>query len=61
MLSLLGSATYIGITWEYILRLLRVAQTEADMLAICHGKSQKGLGKSPLESGREERKTKTPE
>nr|XP_025851202.1 maestro heat-like repeat-containing protein family member 1 isoform X1 [Vulpes vulpes] len=31
-----GAAPYIGITWEYILRLLRVAQTEADMLAICH-------------------------
>ncbi|XP_073932393.1 maestro heat-like repeat-containing protein family member 1 isoform X4 [Castor canadensis] len=31
-----GTATYIGTTWEYILRLLRMAQEEEDMLAMCH-------------------------
>ncbi|XP_077025782.1 maestro heat-like repeat-containing protein family member 1 isoform X4 [Tamandua tetradactyla] len=30
-----GTATYIGATWEYILRLLRKAQKEEDRLAIC--------------------------
>ncbi|XP_047596026.1 maestro heat-like repeat-containing protein family member 1 isoform X4 [Lutra lutra] len=30
------AASYVGVTWEYILRLLRMAQTEDDMLAICH-------------------------
>ncbi|KAM9674103.1 maestro heat-like repeat-containing protein family member 1 [Trichechus inunguis] len=30
-----GMATYIGSTWEYILRLLRKAEMENDMLAIC--------------------------
>ncbi|XP_064140807.1 maestro heat-like repeat-containing protein family member 1 isoform X1 [Loxodonta africana] len=30
-----GVATYIGPTWEYILRLLRKAERENDMLAIC--------------------------
>ncbi|XP_032205029.1 uncharacterized protein LOC116594149 isoform X1 [Mustela erminea] len=30
------AASYIGVTWEYILRLLRMAQTEDDMLALCH-------------------------
>ncbi|XP_048072831.1 uncharacterized protein LOC113258025 [Ursus arctos] len=31
-----GAASYIGVTWAYTLRLLRMAQTEEDMLAICH-------------------------
>ncbi|XP_059041050.1 maestro heat-like repeat-containing protein family member 1 [Mustela lutreola] len=30
------AASYVGVTWEYILRLLRMAQTEDDMLALCH-------------------------
>lgn len=33
-----------------------MAQTEDDMLAICHGKGQEGLGKTLLESRREERR-----
>ncbi|XP_058138569.1 maestro heat-like repeat-containing protein family member 1 isoform X1 [Dasypus novemcinctus] len=31
-----GTATYIGATWEYVLRLLRKAQEENDRLALCH-------------------------
>lgn len=56
VLSLLDAASYVGVTWEYILRLLRMAQTEDDMLALCHGKGQEGLGKTLFESGREERR-----
>lgn len=37
VLSLLGADPYIGVTWEYILHLLRMAQKEDDMLAVCHG------------------------
>ncbi|KAF6339826.1 hypothetical protein mRhiFer1_008087 [Rhinolophus ferrumequinum] len=31
-----GTVAYIGVTWEYILRVLRMAQEENDMLALCH-------------------------
>ncbi|XP_053081674.1 maestro heat-like repeat-containing protein family member 1 isoform X9 [Acinonyx jubatus] len=31
-----GADPYIGVTWEYILHLLRMAQKEDDMLAVCH-------------------------
>ncbi|XP_077615151.1 maestro heat-like repeat-containing protein family member 1 [Crocuta crocuta] len=31
-----GAAPYIGVTWEYILRLLRMAQKKDVMLAVCH-------------------------
>ncbi|KAM5174128.1 maestro heat-like repeat-containing protein family member 1 [Callospermophilus lateralis] len=31
-----GTITYIGATWNYILRLLRMAEEEEDMLAMCH-------------------------
>ncbi|XP_047405642.1 uncharacterized protein LOC124982738 [Sciurus carolinensis] len=31
-----GTATYIGATWNYIIRLLRMAEEEEDMLAMCH-------------------------
>ncbi|XP_060046284.1 maestro heat-like repeat-containing protein family member 1 isoform X2 [Erinaceus europaeus] len=34
-----GTAHYIGTTWEHILRLVRMAQDEEDMLAICHALS----------------------
>ncbi|XP_071465405.1 maestro heat-like repeat-containing protein family member 1 [Marmota flaviventris] len=31
-----GTITYIGATWNYILRLLRMAEEEEDMLVMCH-------------------------
>lgn len=37
VLSLLDIARYIDATWEDILRILRMAKEEDDMLAICHG------------------------
>lgn len=54
VLFLPGTAPYIGITWGYILRFLRMAQEENDMLALCHGEGQEGLGKTLLELGRKE-------
>lgn len=44
VLFLSDIVSYIGSIWRFILPLLRLAQEENDMLAICHGKGQEDQG-----------------